>query len=186
MSGGKVKLEFETDDGNVKNFGSIWDLEVFLNKGDPESERAQSLDNADSDAQEEVCTRSRYISHFTSQHVFGFMGKVGLGILPGLPSPFKLDDGAEIIPKGDIQIRYRFKKRVDGGVDVQIFYEMKPDPGREVKTRDGRFVSIDPDARLTLSMGLYFSRDRDMQTSAIRINAEGWNLTVPGKYDKID
>ncbi len=186
MSGGKVKLEYETDDGNIESFGSIWDLEVFLNKGDPESERAKSLANADSDDQEEVFTRSRYISHFASQHVFGFMGKVGLGILPGLPSPFKLDDGAEIIPKGDVQIRYRFKKRVDGGVDVQIFYEMKPDPGKEIKTRDGRFVSIDPDARLTLSMGLYFSRDRDMQTSAIRINAEGWNLTVPGKYDKID
>jgi hypothetical protein len=47
-------------------------------------------------------------------------------------------------------------------------------------------VSIDPDARLTLGMGLHFSRDRDMQTSAIRINAEGWNLTVPGKFDKVD
>ena len=186
MSSKKVKLEYETDDGNIESFGSIWDLEIFLNKGDPESEQAQSLVKADSVDQEEVITRSRYISHFASQHMFGFMGKVGLGMLPGLPSPFKLDDGAEIIPKGDIQIRYRFKKRVDGGVDVHIFYEMKPDPAREIKTRDGRFVSIDPDARLTLSMGLYFSRDRDMQTSAIRINAEGWNLTVPGKFDKID
>jgi hypothetical protein len=186
MSSKKVELEYETDDGNIESFGSIWDLEVFLNKGDPESEQAQSLVKADSDGQEEVFTRSRYISHFASQHVFGFMGKVGLGMLPGLPSPFKLDDGAEIIPKGDVQIRYRFKKRVDGGVDVQIFYEMKPDPIKEIKTKDGRFVSIDPDARLTLSMGLYFSRDRDMQTSAIRIDAEGWNLTVPGKFDKVD
>jgi hypothetical protein len=186
MSSKKVELEYETDDGNIESFGSIWDLEVFLNKGDPESEQAQSLIKADSVDQEEVFTRSRYISHFASQHVFGFMGKVGLGMLPGLPSPFKLDDGAEIIPKGDVQIRYRFKKHVDGGVDVQIFYEMKPDPIKEIKTKDGRFVSIDPDARLTLSMDLYFSRDRDMQTSAIRINAEGWNLTVPGKFDKID
>lgn len=186
MSGGRVKLEYEADDGKVHRFDSIWDLEKFLNEGDPESEKAKMLARTQPNDKQEVYTRSRYVSHFTSQHMFGFMGKVGLGMLSGFPSYIKLYDGTEIIPKGNVQIRYCFKKLVDGGLDVQIFYEMQADPERESNMKEGGFVSIDPDARLTLSMGLYFSRDRDLQTSAIRLHAEGWNLTVPGKYDKID
>ena len=186
LSGGTVKLEFESDDGEIRDSQSLWDLENFLNAGDPESEKAKSLQNSDQEKSEEVFTRSRYITHFCSQHLFGFMGKVGLGMIPGLPSHVKLSDGTEIIPKGDVQIRYRFKKTANDGVQVQVFYEMQPNPNRYCQTKDGKVVYVDPDARLTLSMTLDFSSDRELWTSPIRLHAEGWNLRVSGQYDKID
>ncbi len=186
FSGGKVKLEFEPKPGEIREFGSIWDLESFLNEGDPESENAKSLKNSEKEKSEEIFTRSRYITHFCSQHVLGFMGKVGLGMMPGLPIYVKLNDGTEIIPKGEIQIRYRFKKTDNGGVQVQVFYEMKPNPARYCQTKNGQPVYIESDARLTLSMTLDFSADRDLWMSPLRLHAEGWNLRVSGPYDKID
>lgn len=185
FSGGSVKLECESGDGDIKEFISLKEFADFLNDGDPESDQAKSLGSPELGMEQGVFTRSRYITHFTSQNLTGFMGKLAFGLAPGLPVPVKLHDGTEIMPKGDVTIRYRFRKASDGGVEVKVLYEMKPDPGRESQTKDGRYFAIDSEANLTVSMDLDFSADRDLKTSPLRLHAEGWNLTVPDKFGKI-
>ncbi len=186
FSGGSVKLEYESDQGDIKEFVSLEDFADFLNDGELESEQAKALGNSDRGMKQGLFTRSKYITHFTSQNLTGFMGKLAFGLAPGLPMHIKLHDGTEIAPKGSITIRYRFKKAGDGGIEVQAFYEMKPEIDRESKTKDGRFVAIDSDANLTASIILYFSPDRDLDTSSLRLHAEGWNLTVPDKFGKMN
>lgn len=182
FSGGCIRLECESDDGVVKNFTSLEELADFLNTGDKESKQAIALGSSDLGKEQGLFTRSKYITHFTSQNLTGYMGKLAFGLAPGLPMHIKLHDGTEIKPAGAVTIRYRFKKTSGGGVEVQVFYEMKPELGREARTKEGKYVAIDRDAILTINLSLHFSSDRDLQTSSLRLHAEGWNLTVPDKF----
>lgn len=186
FSGGFVKLESESGDGDIKEFANLDDFANFLNAGDAESEKAIILASSDLGTSQEVFTRSRYITHFTSQNLTGYMGKLAFGLMPGLPVHVKLYDGTEILPKGSVTIRYRFKKNSDGCVGVKVFYEMKADASRESQTKDGRFVAIDNDAKLTVGIDLNFSAGREMETSALRLHAQGWNLTVPDRFGKLN
>lgn len=63
---------------------------------------------------------------------------------------------------------------------------MKADASRESQTKDGRFVAIDNDAKLTVGIDLNFSAGREMETSALRLHAQGWNLTVPDRFGKLN
>jgi hypothetical protein len=179
--GGMLTLAYEDESGKLQEIKSLEQFETFLNKGDAESEKINRMKDPWQAAASDQFLRSKYITHFSSQLVSNVVGNIGFGIDANLPSYVKLHDGTPIIPKGDVKIAYVFKKTSNGGIDMQVSYEMKPNPDRESKLKNGGFTRTDPEAKAIASLSLRFSKDRDFEISPLRLMATGWNLPLEEK-----
>lgn len=179
--GKMLNLSYEDDTGKLHKINSLEEFEIFLNDGDAESEKVKRMEDPWQAAASNMLLRSKYITHFSSQLVSNALGVMAFGIDPSLPSHVKLDDGTPIIPRGDVQINYAFKKTADGGLIMRLSYEIKPNPDRVAKVKDGRAVTIDTEAVATAQIMFRFSQERDFEISPIRLKATGWNLEVDGQ-----
>jgi len=179
--GGKLTLAYEDDLGRLQEIKSLEQFETFLNEGDAESEKIKQMKDPWQAAASDQFLRSKYITHFSSQLVSSAVGNIGFGIDASLPSYVKLHDGTPIIPKGDVKISYVFRKKSDGGIDMQVSYQMKPSPDRESNLKNGGFTRTDPEAKAIASLSLRFSKDRDYEISPLRLIATGWNLPLEEK-----
>lgn len=178
--GGMLTLAYEDDSGRLQKIKSLEQFEIFLNEGDPESDKIRRTEDKWQAASDQFL-RSKYITHFSSQLVSNVVGAMAFGIDASLPSYVKLHDGTPIIPKGDVKIAYVFRKTSDGGMDMRVSYELKANVDRVPQLKDGGFVTIDPEATATASLSFRFSKDRDFEISPLRLKATGWTLELEGK-----
>lgn len=181
LASGVLTFSYQDKLGEVKEFNSLEEFETFLNEDDAESMEVKRQSDPWRAEADNKFLRSKYITHFSSQNVSNVVGTIAFGIDPNLPSHVKLYDGTPIIPKGDVQISYVFRKTSDGGIEVQVSYEIKPNPAKESNLKNGGFTRTDPEAVAIASLSLRFSKDRDFEISPLRLMATGWNLPLEKK-----
>ena len=176
---GYVHLKIEGEDGSYKDVSSLAELANYLNQDDPESIGVRKTGEVrDIGGVLTDSLRSKYISIFTCQFISNLEILV-FGGHPLITSSIKFYDGTPIDIKGMSHTTWSYSKTDDGGVMVKMLIEKTPDPkinGKYSKLENGTEVKTEDGAIATIEAELYFSANRDLDISNLKVHSSGWNL----------
>jgi hypothetical protein len=193
---GYVQHKIKGEDGNYKDVSSLAELATYLNQDDPESIEVRETGEVRIEAKnpdgsvaknkdgstKTVLTdslRSKYISIFTCQFIANAMELLTFGGHPSITSSIKFYDGTPITLRGFSKTTWSYSKTADGGVTVKMLIEKTPDPkidGKYSKLENGTEVKTEDGAIATIEAELYFSANRDLDISNLKVHSSGWNL----------